>query len=442
MGAEGVRPRLPAEGCRFGVEPNRRPRVSPMGLFRVEGLSRDVGLLLLFVSAGSIFGGLFGYVVQLYLKALGFDSRTIGLMSTVNLLSCMALSIPFGLLGDRYGRRNIMLLGCGALISSVNLLLMARETLSLFASFLLLGVGNSAFTVLLQPLYASHFEGEDMERGFGILGFLSFASNAVGGLLGYIPPILMERYRLPLAEAYGKTMGWCSLLLYLASAVLLLVRSDRPTARPFNLRLRSRGVLMRFSLPNALIGLAAGIFIELMAYYLSVKFHVESASIGTVYLAASLSGALANLAIPKLSRRLGTLRGILASLSMVLPLHLSVALAPAFPLAAALYIARAGVMNLSMTLMSYLMMRMAEDGERATVNSLVTLASMASRGVGTALGGTLMALNLDLPGYVSTAIYAASTASFAVAFRGMIHPSTPKAQPGGKEEPIAMGGRV
>ncbi len=196
-----------------------------------------------------------------------------------------------------------------------------------------------------------------------------------------------------------------------------MVRPDKPIGRSFNRGLESKGTLYRFGLLNILIGLAAGMFIELATYFLSVKFKVESASIGMLYFTTSISGALANMAVPKVSRRLGTSGGIIASLMMVLALHLSVAVAPTSPIAAASYIARTSVMNLSMTLLSSLMTRMTVDRERAMVNSFISLVSMASGGLGTALGGTLMAFNIELPGYISTVIYLASTAIFYMIFR-------------------------
>ncbi len=119
-----------------------------------------------------------------------------------NILCCMALSIPFGLLGDRFGMRNSMLLGCISIFASVMLLLAFREFPLLLASFILLGVGSSSFSILLQPLYASHFKGKEMDRAFGVMGFVSLASNALGSLLGYIPPALMSFQSLSLAEAY------------------------------------------------------------------------------------------------------------------------------------------------------------------------------------------------------------------------------------------------
>jgi MFS family permease len=379
---------------------------------KAKGLGGDATRLLIFISMGSIFGGLYGYIVQLYLKAIGFDSIAIGLIGMANILTSMALSIPFGILGDRFGRRNTMLLGCVALFSSVLLLLASREYPLLIASFILLGVGNSAFSALLQPLYSSFFEDGEMDRAFGIMGSVSLASNAIGGLLGYIPPALMGLLGLDLAMAYWATMAWSTPLLFIALAALLMVRPDRPMGRSFNYRIESRGALARFALLSGLIGLAAGMFIELMAYYFSVKFGVESASIGTVYFATCAAGALANLAVPMVSVRLGTFRGILAGLLMVLPLHLSIVVAPTFPLAAAFYIARASAMNLSMTLLTSLMMREVVEEERATVNSIVNLASWASRGLGTAMGGALMAVGLDLPGYISTALYSVSAGIF------------------------------
>ena len=60
--------------------------------------------------------------------------------------------------------------------------------------------------------------------------------------------------------------------------------------------------------------------------------------------------------------------------------------------------------------------------ERATVNSIVNLASWASRGLGTAIWGSLTAFGLDLPGYISTAFSSVSADIFYIVNRKGFHP--------------------
>ena len=390
-----------------------------MGLISVpEGLGRDAKMLLAMATAGGLFGGSIGYVIQLYLKAVGFDSRAIGLMFTANVVCSAVFAIPFGIIGDRFGRRNAMIVGGLAYDLFIVLLLTTRSFPLLLIAFGLMGLGNSSFSVLMQPLYASYFRNEEMDKAFSLMGFLNLASSAAGSLLGYIPPALMSWYGLSLARAYWSLMAGGAMLLVVISTLLVMVKPDRPNAQGFSFRLESKGVMLRFGALNALLGLGAGMFIELFTYFLSVKFSVESAAIGIMFFATSVVAALANLAAHRISRRFGAFGGILTCLGLTLPLHLGTVLAPAYPLAAASYVARSGFINIYMTLVGSLMMKMTKDEERATVSSVATIAHMLPRGAGSALGGMLMATSLNLPGYVSIALYAATAASFYLMFKG------------------------
>ena len=74
-------------------------------------------------------------------------------------------------------------------------------------------------------------------------------------------------------------------------------------------------------------------------------------------------------------------------------------------------------MSVYATLILALLMRMTEDEERATANSVTSLIDSLLRGVGSAIGGGLMALNLDLPGLISVTLYASAIPAFYLLFR-------------------------
>ena len=380
-------------------------------------LGRDAKLLLAMTTIGGLIGGVLGCVLQLYLKSIGFDARAIGLLSMANIVSTAVFTIPFGLLGDRYGRRNMMIIGGITFDLSLLLLVMTRSFPLLFLSFLLLGLGNASFNVLLFPLYASYFDEGELEEAFGLLRFMNLISSSLGSLLGLVPPLLTRFTGLTLSSAYWTLIAASTLLLIPVSLSLILIKPDEPLGGS-KLRLRSRGVIIRFSLLSAVLGLGAGLFLSLVPYYLSVKFDVESDAIGVVLFAANVASAFANLLAAHISQSLGIFRGVLATLGLVAPLYLSVILSPLYPLAASLYVARTGLMSIYITLTLSLLMRMTDDEERATANSVTSLIDSLLRGVGSAIGGNLMALNLDLPGLISVALYTSAIPTFYILFRG------------------------
>ncbi len=387
------------------------------GLVALPGeLKRDAKLLMAMATIGSLIGGVLGCILQLYLKSIGFDARIIGLLSMVNIVSMAVFSIPFGVLGDRYGRRNMMIVGGAAFDFSFILLIATRSLPLLSLSFLLLGLGNASFNVLLFPLYASYFDEGKLEEAFGLMNFMSLTASSLGSLLGLIPPTLTKLRGLTLSYAYWILLTTSALLLVPVSIALILVRPDEPVGGS-KMRLRSRNVILRFAMMSAILGLGAGLFINLIPYYLSVKFKVESDAVGVVLFATNVASAFANLFAAHLSQSLGVFRGILATLGLVAPLYLGVILSPLFPLAAALYVIRTSLMSVYATLILALLMRMTEDEERATANSVTSLIDSLLRGVGSAIGGGLMALNLDLPGLISVTLYASAIPAFYLLFR-------------------------
>lgn len=249
---------------------------------------------------------------------------------------------------------------------------------------------------------------------------------ATVGLIGSASMLSLALVQLPggyLADKYGRrwlitTLTFGVALSYILP-LLLLIHSDRPRRGGFRFRFVSRDALLRFSLLRSIIGFGAGLFINLIPYYLSVKFRVESDVIGVALSATFILSAITNLYAAKVSKALGIFRGALYTLTGVIPLYLGVVISPLYPLSAALYVARTGLMSVYTTLLisMMMMMRMVNEEERATVNSVVSLAESLSRGIGSAMGGVLMSRTLDLPGFLSVSVYASATIIFYLSFK-------------------------
>jgi hypothetical protein len=258
-----------------------------------------------------------------------------------------------------------------------------------------------------------------MDAAFGLMSFLNMASGSVGSLLGLAPPSMVRALDMSLSKAYWSLLAVSSVALSSILPLLLLIHPDKPGGEGFRFRLVSRDALLRFSLLRSIIGFGAGLFINLIPYYLSVKFGVESGVIGVALSATFILSAVANLYAARVSRVLGVFRGTLYTLSGVIPLYLGVVISPVYPLAAALYVARTGLMSIYTTLLISMMMRMVREEERATVNSVVSLAESLSRGIGSAMGGAIMSRMLDLPGFISVSVYASATILFYLTFKEM-----------------------
>jgi MFS family permease len=337
---------------------------------------------------GMIFNGLgngvFNVVLQLYLLSLGFNGEAIVSIIMMNSIGAALLTIPAGLLADRYGKKKIVLFGLSIWWLSAILVTIARSIEVFRLAFLLVGVSNATGSVLT-PIYSSFFEKRDMDRAFGLLGFLNIISMSIGSLLGFIPPMLIANHGFTLQSAY-----WAVFTLGVGIFVL---------STPF-LLWSMRGVVDSKSL-------GVGVFFSLFPYYANKKFGIESDALGSLFFISNLVSAGANVLAPRVSKRLGALKAIIAAISLCVPFYLMIPLAPSFTWLSLIYITRFSVRAMANPLETSLFMKLVQGKEKATANSIRTMAMQGGSVVAPWLGGQIMThISLDAPTSLGAGLYA------------------------------------
>ncbi|WP_252901571.1 MFS transporter [Vulcanisaeta sp. JCM 14467] len=197
------------------------------------------------------------------------------------------------------------------------------------------------------------------------------------------------------------------------------VRIERVSLRDLG-RLRSSWLLKRL-LPEALIGLGAGVIIPLFSLWFYLKFHVNIASLGVVYAISNATLALGTLMAPSISR---LMRSRVASVVMLEGLATGVlAIMPSIydlPLLLALFIVRNTLMNMANPLLTSLINELVPREERGRVFGIWNMISSIPRAVGPGIGGYLMDIGyLDLPLYITSALYATAVVLFYALLRGV-----------------------
>jgi MFS family permease len=114
--------------------------------------------------------GIFRVIFQFYIISLGFGSADIGTIFMTNMIGSAILTLPMGILSDRYGRVKVLTVGLLFFVSGLIMLPFANTIESFYLVFFLVGVSNAAF-VVMGPIYSSFFRGEERDKAFGIRGF-------------------------------------------------------------------------------------------------------------------------------------------------------------------------------------------------------------------------------------------------------------------------------
>jgi MFS family permease len=365
-------------------------------------LNHNAKYFLLGGLMNGVSNGVFNAVMMLYVAAYGFDAQGLGLIFMMNPLSSTVLMIPAGMLADKIGKRPMIMIGTVAALLGMIAFLMANSVETFALAFLLIGVCNAAATVFT-PLYSSFFEGNDLARAFSLFGLLNITAMSLGSLGGFIPPHLASSMGFTLVEAYRVTMIAASLLFILQNAFIYIsaLGTNETLSKGFSLYLKSRRVVLKICGIGLLANIAGGLLFSLFPYYLYMKFRVESAALGTLFLISNLAMATSKGLAAGIARRIGGLRSITLGVALSAFFVLLMPISPSFGIMTILYVLRNGTGFMSDPLLTSIFMRSISEDERSTANSIRMISMNGGGVVAPMLGGAMIErLGLDSPAYL------------------------------------------
>jgi MFS family permease len=374
-----------------------------------ERVSTPARLFLSGTVLNGIGNGVFNVVGQLYFTSLGFTSSSLGNIFMMNAIGAALLTIPMGVLADRYGKKRIMLVSLASVVLSLSIILATRSVVALMVGFFIIGVSNAA-GVVMSPIYASFFEKDDLDKAFGLWGSLNIVTMSLGSLLGFVPPFLVKIYGFSLQTAYWIFLALGSLFFvaqygfYLPSITGM---PEVPKGEGLSFTLSSRAFVLKFSLIAVISAVSFGVFFSLFPFYVNQKFGIQSDALGSLFFLSNFVAAGAQAVSPRISKKLGVLNTMVLSIGLATPFYLLVPLVPSFSWLSALYVARVGLRTLAEPLFSSTFMKHLQEDEKSTANSIRMMSMQGGSVLGPWLGGQLMErASLDVPAYIGGGLYA------------------------------------
>lgn len=358
-------------------------------------MRRGKALLLARTSTASAASAALGVVESLYLRSLGMGPDVVGAYLGASILVAALVNYVLSAAADAYGRKRMIIASSAAPVMGL---------VALYA-----GIAAGILLVYMGPggaysaLYAENSENPD--RDWSHLSMAAVASNAAGSLL---PSALPMRATIAVAA-----------VVYAAgiAGIAAISENYKGTGR-MNLGMASAGTLARLS-SAAIIGLGAGIVLPMLPLWLNTMYGVGAGPIGILMSAQSAVMALAFWLAPRISRRIGRLRAIVATQAAGVALISLVPLAPTFISAASIWTARSVAMNMANPLYYALVNELIPEGERARANGALQLLDSIPRSGGPYATGVLMSLgNMSLPFYITAALYGSATVTLYALMRG------------------------
>jgi MFS family permease len=286
--------------------------------------------------------GLLSVVLVLYLVEIGLKEWEVGLLLSLTLAGDTAISLWLTTTADRFGRRRTLIVGALlmvlagiAFVSTGNfLLLVLAATIGVISPS-----GNEIGPFLsVEQAALSHIVSDERRTDvFAWYNLVGSFSTALGALAGGLIAEASPHFGLTGAAAFRPV-----LLAYAGIGVALiagfsLLSSKIETSRDASVSPpkavlglhESRRTVFKLSFLFALDAFGGGFVIQsIIAYWFHVRFQLDPAMIGTIFLFANLLAGVSALAAGWLARRIGLINTMIFT---HLPSNVLLILVPLMP---------------------------------------------------------------------------------------------------------------
>lgn len=327
--------------------------------------------------------GMFRLLFNFYALSLGFNEANLGQLLTVTNLVALLTALPAGIIGDRIGRKQTLILASLLTTTAVFGTVLWRESMSFYLFSAVLGMGQSLSGVTLGPFIMENSGEEErtylFSFSFGIQMIAGFVGNWLGGQLpGWWGTAVNADASS--ATAYGLTMAIIGGIAALSLIPLAFIKKPKQSAHdkkrqlsPLEYARKKPKLLAKLILPIFVTSLGAGLLMPFMNIYYRHNYAASDGTIGTLFALGSLAMAIGLLSAPPLAERYGKMKIVVVSQALSIPFLAVMGFAPWFWLSAAAYLVRLMLMNMSNPVYQAFVMEQVDEDARATVASLVSM---------------------------------------------------------------------
>src|SRR5436305_2461968 len=375
---------------------------------RFGRFQRNARLYLLSNALSGVTAGIFLVLYNLYLVSLGYGPAFIGVELFVLTIGAGLAIFPAGICVDRFSGKSI-LIWSSVLIGGAGVgQILFRQLLSLLISAFIAGIGLAFILVVNAPFLTRNSAPEERPYLFSFNIVLGLVTTVLGKVIGGGLPVWLRSASVLMAPLPPWLTAWLAqqpvprsyqLSLLLAGIIagpsfipLFLMRDDRPPAlaqntgpgipsllqhiksvrtflQPIQPKVLFSSPIFLLTLVQVFIGLGAGLFIPYTNLYFVQHLKASSWLFGLIDGGATALTALITLAAPFLAIRLGRVNSIALTQLASIPLLLTIGLTSYLPLAAALYLFRQPLMDMSMGVLQVFSMEAVPKEHRGLANS-------------------------------------------------------------------------
>ncbi|MGB9695084.1 MAG: MFS transporter [Caldisericaceae bacterium] len=327
-------------------------------------------------------------IFNLYLSYGGIKNVVIGQIIFMSGIGASIIALPSGFIGDRVGRKKLLV--ASALVLPVLLLIesITINVTTLTIVSVLNGIAGVILHISTDPFLAENSKQEERVHLFSLFFILSNLGAVFGS---FFAGRLVLLFKVSQFLSLRYTLIVFAVLSFLPFLIVLPMEDKKTTVvKPQFLTREDFSLILKFGAQNAFIGFGAGMSLPFLNLYFSQVFGMHPSSISTIFSVSSIFFLFFGLFGPRISRRIGVVKGAL--LYEILSVPFLIILAQSIPLYLAVFSfwMRGGLMNAGSPLLSTIQMSLVSQERRGTLTSFLNLFDNIFRAFGTLLGGAVI----------------------------------------------------
>ena len=375
-----------------------------------RGLNKEAKYLIYSGVLPAIAYGMFYTDISYFLTSVqGLSIYFMGLIVTAMGISTFAASIPLGIAADKYGRKNMLILGTVIAGIIIAVFALTTNTVILLTAAVFEGISEAAFSASSGAWLAEKVEHNQRNGAFSLFGFAQSMAYGVGAV------ILFGVGSFGFLGLSGHAFLYVLLGLTSLLSLLFLIRvkeskrANRPKLQANaddTARKESRSVLTKYVLSSAIIAFGAGMVVPLMAEWLKLQYGIPDAVSGPILGLTSFAIGVATLAAPFLAKKFGLVKAIVVLQISSTVFMFATPLFPSYILASTVYTLRAFLMNMASPLSQSMIMGLVAEDQRGAASGVNAALWRLPNALSTYVGAYLMAMGfLSLPFFAAGLLY-------------------------------------
>jgi MFS family permease len=318
----------------------------------------------------------------LVLTELQLGTLLLGVMYAAATVATALLGLGIGIAADLVGRRLSFVVALVLLPLSALLVVVSTSVPSLFLAAVIGGIsatgslpggGVGGAAQPIQSILTTELTSrKDRTKYFSLLAFISGIASAAGAYLGGFGGIQD-------VFAVAAVLGAASVLLS------PLVKMEKSARRSFSLK--SGAAIGKFSLTGMLNGLSQGLVTPFLIPFFIVLYSVTRQEMNIFAAVSGLIASFALLLAPRIERRLGFLRGMMATRGFSVALAILMPLVRLFPVSLSIYLLLPATRVMALPVQQAAMMDMVSESERGTAFGINQTTRLVASSGGTYFSG-------------------------------------------------------